>query len=189
MAAMGPLSRGARTRRRWLVCVIAVLAALIASSAPASATIIERYRSTQTYDEVRWDCGYPMKVVGVETHKVQVRADKKLDGNAYVTDNYDFKEVWTAADGRSFTLTANALAKDVKAKSVDGSVYEFTFNNPGQPFTITDSSGSRRLPRPGEPLVPLHDRPRRRHVQLPWGQGVGTSSRFRRRHCARPSHR
>jgi hypothetical protein len=142
MAAGGVLSRTLPRRRLGaLGCIIAVLIALIASSAPASATLVERYRFTRSYDDVRWDCGYPMKVVGEETHQVQVRADKKLDGTAYVTDNYEFKEVWTAADGRSFTLTADALAKDLKAKSVGGSVYEFTFKNPGQPFTIIDSSG------------------------------------------------
>ena len=60
----------------------------------------------------------------------------------FVTDNYDFTEVWTAADGRSFTLAGNGIAKDVKAKSVGGSVYEFTFHNSGQPSTVTDSSGA-----------------------------------------------
>ena len=143
MVASGVLTSGTRMRRlSGLGGVVAVLVALTWGSAPASATIIDRDTYTRPYDEVRWDCGYAMRVVGVESHRVKVRTDKKLDGNVYITDNYDFTEVWTAADGRSFTLAANALAKDVKAKSVGGSVYEFTFNNPGQPSTITDSSGA-----------------------------------------------
>ena len=188
MAAVGPLSRGARTRRGWPVCVIAVLFALIASSAPGSATIIERYRSTQTYDEVRWDCGYAMRVVGVETHKVQVRADKKVEGIAYVSDNYDFKEVWTAADGRSFTMTANALAKDVKAKSLDGSVYD------SPQTTRVNRSRSPTRPEPSStatggtsPSTTRSTSPTARSTSL--GSGcldlipVSTST------CARPSHR
>jgi len=83
-----------------------------------------------------------MQVVGVESHKVQVRANKKLDGYDFVTDNYDVTEVWTAEDGRSFTMAANGLAKDVKSKRVQGSVYEFTFHNSGQSKVISDSSGA-----------------------------------------------
>jgi len=142
MAANRLLSRARRSRCRGLLCIIAVTLVLIASSTPASATIVERYRSSDSYDDVRWDCGYAMSVVGVATHKVQVRADKKVDGIVYFTDNYDFREVWKARDGRSFTLMANGLAKDVKAKSVGGSVYEFTFKRSGQPSTILDSSGA-----------------------------------------------
>jgi hypothetical protein len=119
-----------------------VLAAVTWGSASASATIVERDRFTRPYDDIRWDCGYAMRVVGAESHKVQVRVDKKVGDIVFVTDNYDFKETWTAADGRWFTLAANGLAKDVKAKSVGGSVYEFTFHNPGQPSTITSSAGA-----------------------------------------------
>jgi len=47
---------------------------------PASATLSDHFRYTQPYNDVRWDCGYAMSVVGVETHQVVVRADRKLDG-------------------------------------------------------------------------------------------------------------
>jgi hypothetical protein len=83
-----------------------------------------------------------MSVVGVESHNVLIRADKKLADHAFVTDNYKYTEVWTAPDGRSFTLAGHAVAKDVKSKSVEGSVYEFTFQSTGQPAVITDSSGA-----------------------------------------------
>ena len=139
------LVSSARRPRRCggLIWVLAIAVALIAGSTPASATIVERYRSSESYDDVRWDCGYAMRVVGVETHKVQVRADKKVDGIVYITDNYDFREVWTAADGRSYAdRRGPGLAKDVKAKSVGGSVYEFTFKDSGRPSTIIDSSGA-----------------------------------------------
>jgi hypothetical protein len=133
----------ARVRRlRWLSFIVAVVVAFTYGSATAGASVVDREKFTNSYDEVRWDCGYPMQVVGVESHKTHVRADKKLDGNVFVTDNYNVNEVWTAADGRSFALAANGLAKDVKSKHVQGSVYEFTFHNSGQPLVITNSSGA-----------------------------------------------
>jgi len=119
----------------------AVLAALTLGSAPASATIISRDSSIRNYDDVRWDCGYPMRVVGVESHHVQVRADNQVAGNVFVTDQYSFHEVWTAADGRSFSQAGNGVAQDLTAKPVGGSVYEFTFHNVGQPAVVSDSAG------------------------------------------------
>ena len=101
-------ARGIRARRiRWLSSFVAVLVAITCGSASAGATVVDRDRFTRSYDDVRWDCGYPLQVSGVESHKVQVRANKKLDGYVFVTDNYDVTEVWTAADGRSFTLSGN----------------------------------------------------------------------------------
>lgn len=111
-------------------------------SGTATATIIGRFSSTQPYDYVNWDCGYPMSVVGVQSDRVHVREDKKSADIVFVTDNFDFKETWTAADGRWFTLEGSNLFKDIKATSLGGSLYRFTFHISGQPFTIKDSSGT-----------------------------------------------
>ena len=127
-ANMVPIRRTRTRRLRWLAVFGSALIALTMVAGPASATIIERERFTQDYEFDAWDCGYEMHVVGTESHLFQVRADKKLDGNAFFTDNYQYRETWTAADGRSFTLSANGVFKDVKAKSVGGSLYEFTFH-------------------------------------------------------------
>jgi hypothetical protein len=142
MAASSALTRGTRKHRPGgLACIVAVLLLMTVGSAPASATTIERFHATQPYDFVHWDCGYPVEVAGESSDTVVVRADKQLDGNVFFTDSYSFKETWTAADGRWLTITGNGVNKDVKAKPIGGSVYEFTFNNPGQ-TTITDSSGT-----------------------------------------------
>lgn len=123
--------------------VVAILAlAMTWGVTPASATTLQQYHLTQPYDYVAWDCGYPVRVVGVVTDTVVVRADKKLAGNVFVTDAYKFTETRTATDGRFFTVTANGLSKDLKAKPVGGSVYLFTYVNPGQVTTIIDSSGN-----------------------------------------------
>ena len=141
-ANMFPI-RPTRTRRlRGLAVLGSALIALTMVAGPASATIVERERFTQDYEFDAWDCGYEMHVVGVESHLFQVRADKKLDGNVFFTDNYQIEETWTAADGRWFTLSANGVFKDIKAKSLGGSLYEFTFHDVGQPFVITDSTGT-----------------------------------------------
>jgi dienelactone hydrolase len=133
-----------RTRTRFLRVLAILVSALIATTmvaGTASATVIERERFTNPYEFTAWDCGYPMQVVGVESHLIQVRADKRLDGNAFFTDNYQFRETWTAADGRWFTLSGNGIFKDIKAKSLGGAVYQFTFHETGQPLVITDSKG------------------------------------------------
>ena len=106
----------------------------------ASATIVDHTKSTEPYDFVHWDCGYPVHVVGTTSDNVHVRADKNPD-IVYVTDNYAFRETWTASDGRWFTLSGDGLAKDVKATRVSGTLYEFTFHDSGNPSTVTDSSG------------------------------------------------
>lgn len=132
-----------RSRRlQALSCLVAVLAALTLGGASVSATISDRFSFTNAYDYVNWDCGYPMDVVGVESHLVLVRIDKRLDGNLFFTDNYAFKETWTGADGRWFALSANGIAKDIRAKSLGGTLYAFTFHNSGQPVVVTDSSGN-----------------------------------------------
>ena len=63
MAASRGMARGTRRRRLGgLGCFVAVLVASAWGSAPASATTIDRFHGAQPYDEIRWDCGYPMEV-------------------------------------------------------------------------------------------------------------------------------
>ena len=81
MAERRHLTTNIRTRRlHWLISFVAALVAMSFGSVSASATVTDHQRFTRSYEDVRWDCGYPMSVVGVETHNVLVRADKKLDG-------------------------------------------------------------------------------------------------------------
>jgi predicted esterase len=143
MAASRDRTVSARRRRLAAVASIGALMAVMTwGAAPASATIVERDRFTQPYEFVNWDCGYPLTIAGVESHLVQFRVDKKDDRIVYVTDNYEFKETWTAPDGRWFTLAANGLSKDVRAKSIGGSAYQLTFHTAGQWALLTDSSGN-----------------------------------------------
>ena len=108
----------------------------------ASATVVERERVLKNpYEFTAWDCGYPMQVVGVETHMIHVRANSRLEDNFLFTNNYAWRETWTAADGRSFMISGNGIFKDVKAQSLGGSLYRFEFHENGQPFVIINSDG------------------------------------------------
>jgi hypothetical protein len=140
------LIRRARPNRlRWLGFLGAALLATTWATGSASATIVDRGSSTESYEFDSWDCGYRMHVVGVVSDAFQVRADSRNADIVYVTTRHAFAETWTADDGRWFTIAGHNLYKDIKATRVAGQLYEFTFHLPGQPFTITDSSGKKVL--------------------------------------------
>ncbi|MFL5719586.1 MAG: hypothetical protein ACJ778_03805 [Chloroflexota bacterium] len=132
-----------RTRRMRALGVLgAALIAVTLATGSASATIVDRETFADSYSGTAWDCGYPMQVEGSFSDELQIRADSKNADIAYWTTRHSFKETWTAEDGRSFTLAGHNLYKDIKAKRVDGQSYAFTFHIPGQPVTVTDSSGT-----------------------------------------------
>ena len=140
VTSLGSVRGVGRRRLAVLGSLVCLVAALTWGTTPAAATVIDRSRSTTPYQRVSWDCGYPMDVAGVSYDKLQFRVDNRT-GIYYFSDNYSGTETWTASDGRFFTLSWNGLTKDVKAKPLGGSIYEFTTNQVGQPFVITDSSG------------------------------------------------
>ena len=157
--------RRTRTRRlRALAVVGSALIAMTMVAGTASATIIERERFTNHYEFTAWDCGYPMQVVGDDVPPDPgPRRQQELDGNVFFTDNYQFRETWTAADGRSFTLSGNGHLQGHQGQvSSAGRCTSSRFHETGQPVVITDSLRQGRLPRPREPHRQLHDRLRRR---------------------------
>jgi len=136
--------RNARPRlSRALVGVLAALLVILSGAAPAYATITDREHVTdEPYQYVNWGCGYPMDVEGVESHVLLKRSSKNSDAIEFVTDNYSWKETWTNADGDSVSLSGNGLAKDVRAKRLEGTLYQFTYQEAGQPIVIRDASGA-----------------------------------------------
>ena len=142
MSVSDALIRRSSRARRWLGLTAAIVITMTLTAGSASATVGERERVFKNpYEFTAWDCGYPMQVVGVETHFIHVRTDRRVDGNVFFTNNYSWRETWTAADGRSFTISGNGIFKDVQAKSLGGSLYQFAFHENGQPFVLKDSSG------------------------------------------------
>ena len=100
--------RRTRTRRlRGLAVLGSALIALSMVAGPVSATVDrDPPVVNEPYAFDAWDCGYLMRVEGVQSHRVHVRTDRRVDGNFFFTDNYRWRETWTAEDGRSFTLSA-----------------------------------------------------------------------------------
>ncbi len=135
-----PIRRTRKRHFRVVGCLVAVLAALTWGGGSASAAS-DWTSSTRSYDDVRWDCGYATRVAGTEFHTTRTKPDKKLPDVVYVTDKFHFSETWTGPDGRWFTLSGHGVAKDMKGKSVGGTVYQFAFRITGQPMVITNSSG------------------------------------------------
>ena len=117
MSVSDALIRRSSRARRWLGLTAAIVITMTLTAGSASATVGERERVFKNpYEFTAWDCGYPMQVVGVETHFIHVRTDRRVDGNVFFTNNYSWRETWTAADGRSFTISGNGIFKDVKAQ-------------------------------------------------------------------------
>src|SRR4029453_13109507 len=126
MSVGNPLVRRSSRGRRWLGFLGATLIAMTLTVGSASATIVERERVfNNPYEFVAWDCGYPMQVLCIETDLIQVRQDRRADDIFLFRNNYSWRETWTAADGRSFTVSGNGIFKDVKAQSLGGSKYQF----------------------------------------------------------------
>ena len=89
MSVSDALIRRSSRARRWLGLTAAIVITMTLTAGSASATVVERERVFKNpYEFTAWDCGYPMQVVGVETHLIHVRADNRLDGNFFFTDNY-----------------------------------------------------------------------------------------------------
>ena len=114
---------------------------------------------------------------------------RRLDDNVFFTNNYPWRETWTAADGRSFTLSGNGIFKDVKAQVPRRIAVPVQV--PRERPAVRDHRLGRQghLPRPRE-LSPAATRSTSGPASSTSSE---TSSRDRIRcstsTCARPSHR
>ena len=78
MSVSDALIRRSSRARRWLGLTAAIVITMTLTAGSASATVVERERVFKNpYEFIAWDCGYPMQVVGVETHLIHVRADRQ----------------------------------------------------------------------------------------------------------------
>ena len=128
---------------RTLTLVGAALALMALGAGTAGATVVERGHYTdEPYSFTHTDCGVKLDVAGTSSGNFRTRAGKgKTDTAFFGLDNYSFTETWTnAANGRYFTITANALFNEIRAKRVEGTVFEFWAVEAGQ-FRLFDSSG------------------------------------------------
>lgn len=140
----GPMAASAsrKSRAKWLIPALAVMAVLAFGGPPATATVIDQqhYSGTDAFSES--DCGFTLDHL-VEFHgQFLLRVDPT--GQAFLEHNkYWFREVITNPETEKwFVVSGNGLFKQIKATQVAGTIYEFVAIDAGQPFTIEDSAGN-----------------------------------------------
>jgi hypothetical protein len=135
--------RVARQPTRTLT-VVAVLALMIVSAAPAGATIVERDRYEFGFSDGYDGCGFDVAVEGAVSGHLHIRAGKgKTDTAFFLRENFSWTETHTNVEtGESLTIEGHGLFKDVLAKHVEGNVFEFRAIQAGQPFVVYDSAGN-----------------------------------------------
>ena len=88
-------------------------------------------------------CGIDVQIEGTVTGHTNARTGKReLDTAFFEHTNSAYSETWTAANGRSVTVTGNANFNEVKAVPLGGSLFKFTQVEAGQPFRLYDSQGN-----------------------------------------------
>jgi len=133
-------------RRRLALAVAAAVIGVAGIAAPrVSATVVKQPTFTDTYSFDYSDCGYPIHVEGTfEVVSAGLRVGKgKSESTFFLRERHNQREVHTnTLTGESFVFSANSSFHEIKATQVEGSIYEFTQLETGQPFVITDSAGN-----------------------------------------------
>ena len=131
----------ARVRIHLLVAVTAAVTAMGAGT--AGATVVDRgHYTSEPYSFSYDDCGFDVDVEGTSSGHFRIRAGKgKTDTAFFALDNYSFTETQTNPEtGEFVTITANAVFNEIRAKRVEGSIFEFWATEAGQ-FRLYDSDG------------------------------------------------
>jgi hypothetical protein len=134
--------RKERAMSRQLLLVGVVAAALVAGSAPAGATVIDREQYSGTAEYSLDDCDFTLDVASTFYGQSLVRMDKT--GQAFLdTDILHFRNVLTNPDtGQWFVVRGHRLFHDIRATQVDGTIYEFVAVEAGQPLVLEDAEGN-----------------------------------------------
>jgi hypothetical protein len=131
-------------RRALISALGGALLALPLAAGPVGATVILRDHYSDDYAFSFDDCGFWIDVSGHAEGVAHLRVGKgDLTTAFFLHDNYSFLETWTRRDtGDTFTLGGNGLFQETKATPVEGTIFEFTSVNAGQPFIVWDSDGN-----------------------------------------------
>jgi hypothetical protein len=132
-----------RRSRRWLAITVgAVLALVAASTVSATMYVSEKYAGEDAYSYD--DCGFWIDVAVTFSGTAHIRTGKGKDATAFfLHDNYEYREAHTRRDtGETFILSGNGVFQETKGTRIEGTVFEFTSVNAGQPFVVTDSDGN-----------------------------------------------
>lgn len=119
------------------------VAATLLGAAPATATVIDRETFVdEPYSFSHDDCGFQVDVEGTFSSKDHLRVGKgKTDTAFFGFSNYSFVETQTnPATGAFVTVKASATFHEIKARRVEGSIFEFDQVEAGR-FRMYDSDG------------------------------------------------
>jgi poly(3-hydroxybutyrate) depolymerase len=88
-------------------------------------------------------CGYPIHVETEYSGTVSFRVGKNQAAGAFLfREQLDVREVHTnVATGEWFAIEAHTAFREVRATRVEGTVFEITAHQVGQPFVVEDSTG------------------------------------------------
>jgi hypothetical protein len=131
-------------RRRWRA-IGGLLAGLLASvtlGTPAQATIVERGRFADSFTDSYDDCGFTVDVEGSFSGHYRIREGKGDLESAFFFQQVLSWEETHSANGRSITLRGHAVTNEVRARHVEGSIFEFVTIEAGQPFAVYDGEGN-----------------------------------------------
>lgn len=140
---MGVIIRGSRRLVRLGALISVGLTAL--SAVPAGATMYLKVQSYAFTDGAAFTlCGLDVHETYAQSGRFSIRTGTgDLAGAYFGHDNYSSLETFTNdANGKFFTISANALGQDVQATHISGTVFEFVSHTVGQPYTVRDMLGS-----------------------------------------------
>jgi hypothetical protein len=126
------------------VIAAATITSVVATEGPAGAKVVEHLQAVdEPYSFTNEDCGTPYDVVGVFNGNFILRQGTGPATEAFpFLDRARIEETWTnTLTGRSFTLSRHGVFHEVKARPVEGTVFEFRAVETGQ-TTIVDENGN-----------------------------------------------
>jgi hypothetical protein len=134
--------RGRRFARGWKWILVALISTLVAAL-PASATVYVRGTFHDEYSDSFDDCGFVINLEGSADGKYRVRTGKnKLDTAFFQRINISYQDTYTnAATGEWFLVRGHEVFNEVKARRVEGTIFEFRSVEAGQPFVVENSAG------------------------------------------------
>jgi hypothetical protein len=129
-----------------------LLGALLAAAAVAAFAVVpaaqgaifERFRFVdEPYSLEAEICGIEVQIEGTATGATRIRTGTgKLATAFFEHTSVAYSETWTAANGRSVTVTGHSIFNEVKAVPLGANVFRFTAIQAGQPFRLYDSQGN-----------------------------------------------
>jgi hypothetical protein len=127
---------------RSLIGATAVMLALGVFTGSAGATVLHEGTDSGTDHFTDDSCGFTLVVDVTFATRTLLRVDK--GGEAFLEHTlFRVTETVTNPDtGGFFFITHRGLYHEIKATQVQGTVYEFTAVEAGQPFVILDSAGN-----------------------------------------------